>query len=196
MNNTVIDWAPDTRRAPRLFRRILLGASALIAVIGLIAALGWPVYVRPQVDPLRPADAIVVLGGTPYERFDVGLDLAQRGYARQLLISRSTGADDPAMDKYCNGRFDFQVSCFVPDPWTTQGEAQEIGRRARKYGWQHIIVVTFTPHVSRARYIVQKCFSGAVTMVASPSPSGPAFWTWMYIRQSAGYLKAFTERGC
>ncbi len=195
MNNAVAA-APDALRPPRRIRRALLGVVALIAVVAAMAALGRPVYVRPQVDPLRPADAIVVLGGTPYERFDVGLDLARRGYARQLLISRSTGADDPAMDKYCAGHFDFQVSCFVPDPWTTQGEAQEIGRRARQYGWRHIIVVTFTPHVSRARYIVQKCFAGAVTMVASPSPSGPVFWSWMYLRQSAGYLKAFTERGC
>ncbi|WP_107656000.1 YdcF family protein [Nocardia suismassiliense] len=196
MHDTVVVAPPDTRRPWRTYRRMLVGAGALIAVVAAVVALGWPVYVRPQVDPLRPADAIVVLGGTPYERFDLGLDLARRGYARQLLISRSTGADDPAMDKYCDGHFDFQVSCFVPDPWTTQGEAQEIGRRARQFGWHHIIVVTFTPHVSRARYIVEKCFSGEVTMVASPSPSGLAFWAWMYLRQSGGYLKAFTERGC
>ncbi|MEV0294668.1 YdcF family protein [Nocardia sp. NPDC050710] len=168
-------------------------AIALIALLGLA---GRPVYVHPQTDPLRRADAIVVLGGTAYERFDVGLDLARRGYAPQLLISRSTGLDDTVMDKYCAGQFDFTVSCFLPDPWTTDGEAREIGRRARIFGWQHIIVVTYTPHVSRARYIVSKCFDGELTMVASPSESGLGFWTWMYIRQSAGYARAFLSRGC
>lgn len=170
--------------------------GALLALVAVLGVAGLPVYVHPQTDPLRRADAIVVLGGTAYERFDVGLDLAERGYAPQLLISRSTGEDDSVMDRYCTPRFEFTVSCFVPNPWTTDGEAREIGRRARLYGWHHIIVVTYTPHVSRARYIVSKCFDGELTMVASPSDSGVKFWTWMYIRQSAGYVRAFFSRGC
>lgn len=167
-----------------------------IGVVLLAGIAGWPVYVHPQVDPIRRADAIVVLGGTAYDRFDLGLELARRGYAPQLLISRSTGATDYEMDRYCAGHFTFVVSCFVPDPWTTRGEAEEIGRRAKQQGWHHIIVVTFTPHVSRARYIIEKCYHGELTMVASPSPSGLRFWTWMYFRQSAGYLRAFIDRGC
>lgn len=151
---------------------------------------------HPQTDPLRHADAIVVLGGTAYERFDLGLDLAKQGYAPYLSISQSTGADDRKMDKYCKGKFTFTVSCFIPDPWTTEGEAQEVHRRAAQYGWHHIIVITFTPHVSRARYIVGKCFDGELTMIASPAPSGISFWTWMFIRQSGSYVKAFLTPGC
>ncbi|WP_229684328.1 YdcF family protein [Nocardia camponoti] len=168
---------------------------ALVSV-GVIAVAGFPVFVRPQIDPLRRADVIVVLGGTPYERFDRGIELAQQGYAPEVLISQSTGADDPEMDRYCGGRFAFRVSCFVPDPWTTDGEAREIVRRAKIYGWRHIIVVTFTPHVSRARYIVEKCFDGEITMVASPSESGLGFWAWMYVRQSGGYVRAFVNQHC
>jgi len=175
-------------------RRTLRWVAVIVVLVVLAGVAGWPVYVHPQVDPLRKADAIVVLGGTAYDRFDLGLDLAQRGYAPQLLIS--TGAGDNNMNKYCKGHFDFVVNCFVPDPWTTRGEAEEIGRRAKQQGWHHIIVVTFTPHVSRARYIVERCFDGELTMVASPSASSLPFWTWMYIRQSAGYLRAFTDRGC
>ncbi|MFI9504348.1 YdcF family protein [Nocardia sp. NPDC052566] len=180
---------PGLRRAGILF-------GALLALVVVLGAAGLPVYVHPQVDPLRPADAIVVLGGTAYERFDVGLDLAQRGYAPRLLISRSTGADDREMDKYCAGEFSFRVDCFVPEPWSTEGEAHEIKRRAAEFGWRHLIVVTYTPHVSRARYIIGRCFDGELTMVASPSDSGPKFWTWMYIRQSAGYMRAFMAAGC
>ncbi|WUD63196.1 YdcF family protein [Nocardia sp. NBC_00511] len=174
-------------------------AATVVTLATLVAAVvyaGIPVFVHPQVDPLRRADAIVVLGGTAYARFDVGLRLAQQGYAPELLISRSTGEDDPLMDRYCDGGFSFRVDCFVPDPWTTQGEAQEIERRAKAGNWRHIIVVTYTPHVSRARYIVGKCFHGQITMVASPSDSGLKFWSWMYIRQSAGYLRAFAQFGC
>ncbi|MFQ6398606.1 YdcF family protein [Nocardia sp. KC 131] len=184
------------RRNVSGLRRAGLLISTLLVLVFVLGLAGVPVYIHPQTDPLRKADAIVVLGGTAYERFDMGLDLAERGYAPQLLISRSTGINDAAMDKYCAGRFDFTVSCFVPDPWTTDGEAQEIRRRTELYGWRHIIVVTYTPHVSRARYIVSKCFDGELTMVASPSDSGVKFWTWMYIRQSAGYIRAFFSRGC
>nr|WP_239476579.1 YdcF family protein [Nocardia arizonensis] len=173
-----------------------MAAPVGVAVLLALALAGLPVFVHPQVDPLRPADAIVVLGGTAYERFDLGLDLAERGYAPELVISASTGLADPLMAKYCEREYPFRVSCFEPDPWTTRGEAQEIRRRAEAHGWRHVIVVTFTPHVSRARYIVGKCFDGDLTMVASPSPSGAPFLAWMYLRQSAGYLKAVTEFGC
>lgn len=187
---------PTADRRPRWPRRVLLAVIAIAVLTTGFVTAGWRVYMHPQTDPLRPADAIVVLGGTPYERFDVGLDLAKRGYAPYLLIAQSTGANDRNMDKYCKGHFTFTVSCFIPDPWTTEGEAQEIRAKAQELGWHHIIVITFTPHVSRARYIVGKCFDGELTMVASPTPSGVAFWSWMFIRQSGSYVKAFLSPGC
>ncbi|MEU9807982.1 YdcF family protein [Mycobacterium sp. NPDC050853] len=188
--------APPPVRRPWWRRRIPLACITITALIAGLITVGWRVYMNPQTDPLRQADAIVVLGGTPYERFDVGLDLAKRGYAPYLLISRSTGENDRKMDKYCDGHFTFTVSCFIPDPWTTEGEAQEIRAKAKELGWHHIIVITFTPHVSRARYIIGKCFDGELTMVASPAPSGAAFWSWMFIRQSGSYVKAFLTPGC
>lgn len=187
---------PTADRRPRWRRRVLLAVIAIAVLTTGFVTAGWRVYMHPQTDPLRPADAIVVLGGTPYERFDVGLDLAKRGYAPYLLIAQSTGANDRNMDKYCKGDFTFTVSCFIPDPWTTEGEAQEIRAKAQELGWHHIIVITFTPHVSRARYIVGKCFDGELTMVASPTPSGVAFWSWMFVRQSGSYVKAFLTPGC
>ncbi|MFI5779099.1 YdcF family protein [Nocardia sp. NPDC051570] len=180
----------------RALRRAAVILAALTVLIASLAIAGLPVFVHPQTDPLRPADAIVVLGGTAYARFDIGLDLAERGYAPELLISRSTGADDPVMDKYCARPYPFHVDCFIPDPWTTQGEAQEIARQTALHGWRHIIVITNTPHVSRARYIVGKCFHGQITMVASPADTGLRYWAWMYIRQSAGYARAFLSPGC
>ena len=73
-----------------------------------------------------------------------------------------------------------------PGRWAVIGVATKPG----------LIVITFTPHVSRARYIVGKCFGGDITMVASPAPSGFDFWTWMFIRQSGSYVKAFLNPNC
>ncbi|MFC4377822.1 YdcF family protein [Nocardia halotolerans] len=177
-----------------IFRRVgwlLVGA---VVTVSAAAVAGLPVFVYPQTDPLRPADVIVVLGGTPYERFDLGIELAEQGHAPEVLIS--TGPDDPLMNKYCGGRFALRVACFVPDPWSTDGEAREIARRAAIYGWQHIIVVTFTPGVSRARYIFGQCFDGEISMVAAPAESGWKFWSSMYVGQSAGYVQAFVNQPC
>ncbi|MDF2826287.1 MAG: hypothetical protein K0R68_3695, partial [Mycobacterium sp.] len=44
--------------------RVLRTLGALLVLVLGAAALGYPVYVAPQVDQPRPADAILVLGGT------------------------------------------------------------------------------------------------------------------------------------
>jgi len=46
------------------------GVLWTVAIVG-----GLPVYVRPQIDQLRRADAILVLGGYGNARYDFGLDL-------------------------------------------------------------------------------------------------------------------------
>lgn len=175
------------------FRRFLVACSILL--VAFVAA-GWPVYVHPQVDPLRPADAVVVLGGTPYERFHYGIDLAEEGYAPTVLLSNSVGPDDVRMKQICDGDYTVEVSCFLPDPYSTKGEAQEIERRAVAENWQHIIVVTYTPHLSRARYIVQQCYGGEVTMSPNPTTQSVGEWIGAYIYQTAGYIKAALDSEC
>ena len=39
----------------------------------------------------------------------------------------------------------------------------------RNTGWRTVIVVTFRPHISRARFILEHCFDGDLVMVASPA---------------------------
>ena len=63
-----------------------------------------------------------------------------------------------------------------PDPATTQGEAEFIGRLARNYHWQSIAVVAITPQDSRARLRVERCFAGRVYMVGAPIRMA----TWPY----------------
>ena len=59
----------------------------------LIAAVigGLPVYVRPQIDPLRHADAILILGGAYYDRYPFGLDLGSQGWAPRWWCRTRTG---------------------------------------------------------------------------------------------------------
>ena len=51
----------------------------MLLTAAIVAAL--PVYVRPQIDHLRRADAILVLSGYGEDRYAMGLDLqAQDGH--------------------------------------------------------------------------------------------------------------------
>ena len=164
----------------------------------LIAAVigGLPVYVRPQVDPLRHADAIFVLGGEGFNRYPFGVDLGTQGWAPKVVLS-NPGIHEEWLTKACNTpRPGIEVDCFVPDPPTTLGEGRELRRLAERYRWRSVIVVTFTPHISRARFILQRCFDGELIMVASPTHISLLDWPVEYVYQTSGYVRAALQPGC
>jgi uncharacterized SAM-binding protein YcdF (DUF218 family) len=183
-----------TWHRPRI-RRLWVSVCLLLAaaVIG-----GLPVYVRPQVDPLRHADAILVLGGYGYDRYGLGLQLGNEGWAPTVVVSNPNGTNDPWLDKLCSTpqQLRFELHCFDPDPETTKGEARELRRLATARGWRTVIVVTFRPHISRSRFILEQCFDGELVMVASPSHMSPLRWAFEYILQTAGYVRAVLQPSC
>jgi hypothetical protein len=165
----------------------------------LIAAVvvGWPVFVRPQVDPLRHADAIIVLGGFGYGRNGFGMRLNMQGWAPTVVISNPNGPRDAWLTQFCATRHPhLNLQCFVPDPPNTKGEGRELRRLAAQDGWRTVIVVTFRPHISRARFVLEKCFDGDLVMVPSPADISPARWAFEYVYQSIGYVRAVLEPGC
>ncbi|MFC9786491.1 YdcF family protein [Rhodococcus sp. NPDC127528] len=175
-----------------MLRWMLIGA-VVATVCG--SAAGVQVYVDPQVDSLRRADAIFVLGGPGHDRYNFGLELARQGLAGQVVLS-TPSASEPWLASICGAPYGFTVSCFKPSPETTAGEVKELSRRAAEEGWHSVIVVTFTPHISRARYMIQHCFHGEVIMVASPAEISPAEWVWQYVYQTAGYVRAVIQPAC
>ena len=181
-----------TRRRPRI-RWVVVPVCLLIAaVIG-----GLPVYVRPQVDPLRHADAILVLGGDGFSRYRLGIDLGMQGWAPKVILSNPGTDDEEWLTKACNTPpSGIKLDCFVPDPPTTVGEGRELRRLAERHRWRSVIVVTFTPHISRARFILQRCFDGELIMVASPTHISLLDWPVEYVYQTAGYVRAALQPGC
>jgi uncharacterized SAM-binding protein YcdF (DUF218 family) len=170
----------------------------LVVVAALVGVAGFRVYVRPQVDPPRQADAILVLGGTASaQRYLRGLELAQQGVAPNLVLSNPYRPADPVLDGLCaRPQSGFTLRCFAPEPTTTLGEGRELRRLADEHGWRTVIVVTSTSHVSRARYIIGKCFDGELILQASPTRLSPWEWAWAYTYQSAGYVKSWIQGAC
>jgi uncharacterized SAM-binding protein YcdF (DUF218 family) len=181
----------DSRRRSRTRRFLLVGSLLLIAAV----IAGLPIYVRPQVDSLRPADAIFVLGGYGMARYQYGLDLQAHGWAPFVVVSNPNGPDDHKMTRFCAAPH-ADLQCFEPEPDTTKGEAQELRRLATRYGWRTVIVVTFRPHISRARFILEQCFDGELIMAASPAHMPVTRWAFEYAYQTAGYVRAVVQPAC
>ncbi|TSE00492.1 YdcF family protein [Skermania sp. ID1734] len=173
---------------------------ACITIAFLVAATGAlirNVYVDPNTSkPLQPADAVVVLGGATYERFRYGIQLAEEGLAPQVLISNSAGPRDPVMTRICDTPARVSITCFLPVPWTTRGEAQEIRTVAAERGWRSIILVTSTDHLYRARYIVGRCFTGQIQLATYPQTRGISELLFAWAYQTGGWLRALTQNGC
>jgi uncharacterized SAM-binding protein YcdF (DUF218 family) len=175
----------------RRSRAKVAGAALVLAVVVFVAAL-WPTYVLPRVDAPARADAILVLGGAHDGREELGLRLAREGYAPRVLFSDPYQVS-PLINRICHGGYSFEVDCFNPDPPTTRGEGRELAARARAGSWRRVLVITFTPHVSRARYILGKCWGGSILMLDARPHISLGRWAYNYIYQSAGYIKAATE---
>lgn len=164
----------------------------MVLVVAVAVVALWPVYVRPRTDIPAPADAILVLGGAHDGREQLGLRLAREGYAPRVLFS-DPYENSGLVNRICHGGYSFEVTCFDPSPRTTRGEGRELARLARADNWRRVIVVTFTPHISRARYILEKCWDGEL-LFTDPEPDLSVLrWGYDYVYQSVGYIKAFFE---
>jgi len=177
------------------WKRILLVALGVVVIAFVVATLRLVFF--PAEDEPGRADAVVVLSGSKGERLDGGLELMRKGVAPVLVISGGFDPRQPTASRLCQaGKGDgFRVLCFTPDPDSTRGEAQEVGRLARKNGWKRLVLVTSHFHVTRARMLFDRCVDGDVDAVGVDYP-----WTSIPYAVAGEWFKdvrALTvARGC
>ena len=171
-------------------------------IVGALLALflAWLVFVflviiHPQTsDPPRKADAIVVLGPALGRRLNEAIGIAANLGIDQVLVSvGDEGTRSPLCTQPQHG---ITLTCFIPHPYTTQGEARELRKVAAQRHWTNVIVYADMPHLSRAHMLFKRCFDGTVQMV--PERSGISIGRWLYEfgYQTAAYVKAELQRGC
>lgn len=178
----------------RALRRVVLSVIALVVLITLI---GLPVYVFPVVaDSPRKVDVIMVLGGRQDGRENYAISLAEKGLAPVVLVSDPYLRPDPYMEAICDVPHRVKVVCFNPDPRTTRGEARFLREQAAQNHWTSAMVVTFTPHLTRADYIVRRCFTGDLVMAEYKSDLDLPYWAYMYAYQTFGFVRAVAQSGC
>jgi uncharacterized SAM-binding protein YcdF (DUF218 family) len=142
----------------------------LLALVAAFVILSCVLFLFPNQNEPKRADAVVVLAGS-HLRLGKGLELMRKGVAETLVISDGFQPDWPQANRLCrNGSPDFEVICFHPDPYSTRGEAEEIGRLVRARRWKTVAVVTSTFHVTRARMLVRRCTDAHVDAVGAHYP--------------------------
>ena len=142
--------------------RVLAVLAALFAV--WLVACGF-LFLWPHVDRPGHADAVVVLAGDAGHRIPRGLDAVTHGIAPNLLLSREPGSKwKKRWGSLCGGP---RTTCFTARPYSTQGEAETVGRLMRRRGWHSILVVSSRYHVFRARILFRRCVRGRVAAVGS-----------------------------
>ena len=153
-------------------------------------------FVWPNSDGVRRADAIVVLGPGPNgERLRRAGQLLEHHIAPYLVVSepKRMGARSQ-LRAWCSER---RATCFRARPFTTRGEARHVARLARQRNWRSIIVVTSRYHVVRARLLFRRCFRGTTMVVGAPPDDGPLELLRRATHEWGGLAYALTfGRGC
>ena len=177
----------------RLRRLVLLVAAVPLAVW---AGLDIYLFATPALDRPQHADAVIVLAGDRTPRLDRGLALIRAGVAHTLVISDGRDPLWPAANRLCaHGGEGFRVVCFLPEPYSTRGEARGFARLARENGWTSVVIATSTFHVTRARLLFRRCFDGRVQGVGARASLGRSYFN--YVSEVAKLLVQVTvERGC
>jgi len=179
--------AADGRRPPG-WRRVL---AVLVVVIVAFCLVTVRLFVWPAQGAPARVSAIVMLAG-PGDRLPVALTLARQHRADVLAVSRGfEGYGSPCPSPVA----DVKVICFDPDPPTTQGEAEALGRLAKQYHWSSVALVTSRTQDTRARLIAKRCFAGSTYVVTAPLQLSS--WPYELLYGWGALLKAlFVVRSC
>lgn len=182
----------------RRFRGTFIAAIAWVGVVvwaGLLATLF--LYVNPAVDKPERSDAVVVLA-PPIStgRIDFAERLMAHGYSATLVISVTDEGHGIIPTDLCNANRPYRVICFSPDPVTTQGEARAIQRLSDEHDWESVTVVTNDFHITRARIVIERCYSQELNMLAVRQDRSLLSWAYRIAYETAAFVKVAGDSGC
>lgn len=166
---------------------MLIAALVGVAVAAGAAAIAVQAYVFPAAaDVPARADVIYVIGPPTEGRIALAEQLRRDGVADDILISvPSEGEQSAAKLSTCQEEW---VTCGHPEPFTTAGEMALLNSL---YGAdERAVVITFTPHVSRTRFIAGQCADAEVTVIDVPTSIDLGQWVYQFAYQTGGFAKA------
>lgn len=141
-------------------------------------------FVFPVDDQLGKVDAVFVLGPATHARIEVAERIvAEYGGDIPLIISKPNNSRCYVAPRIC----------VAAKPATTAGEAAELRAQSVRLGFTHPVIVTFTPHVARARYIFKKCFSTDAMVVGVHEDLTFSSNVFQFVYQTSAFAKAMAS---
>lgn len=179
-------------------RRLVAGAMALVALAAL--AFTYRALLRPVEDSPARVDGLLLLVGGDGERLQLATELISEGVADQLVVAAADLDASNTSRRLCEGEFDEAFSQVVvyclPGENDTRAEARQLAAFASEQGWQHVLVVTSSTHLTRAKQFIGRCFDGRVDGVAATPDAGPAVWFGQLLHEWGGLMEGQLRRGC
>lgn len=184
-------------RGPRRGWLVAVVVLALLAVVGWTGATAWRWVAHAPIDAQARVDAVYVLG--PVEtRIEQARQIMDEGVAPLLLATTSLDqrTGEAYATEHCGEQSaGYRIECVLPDPYTTQGEAQLLAGQVREHGWDRVAVVTSPAHAARARLWMERCVPAEVLVwdyddgTDRPSPGA-------VLHQTAGWVMAQVDDDC
>lgn len=147
-----------TRRTFRLV--IALATTVLGGFLAWFVLALW-LFVLPQQEPLREADAIVSLSPASV-RLPSAEQAFNDGLATHLWVSHypsDTAKPTSVATEICSPDSPDadRTICFTPTTDNTLGEARTVARLAQQVDVSSVIVATHTTHAARTRMLFEAC---------------------------------------
>jgi uncharacterized SAM-binding protein YcdF (DUF218 family) len=155
-----------------------------VSIIAVVALRGLGAFLVVE-DPLQKADAIMILGGTMYERQLEAVELYKDGWAPRLFMLREI-SDAGELELRRRGiqylsvvdvQIDAMVKLGVPrdritildQANSTAHEADLLAALAARERFLRVIVVTSKQHTRRARLVINRKMGDGVTVMVRSS---------------------------
>ncbi len=164
---------------PRKGKSGLTGCSIILAVLLAIPLLIVLVYfslvavgaILIVSDPIEPVDAVVILSGDAGDRLGMAVEMLERGYVRNLVITNTNRMANRRLAREAEHAGFARESIFITDLAvdSTLDEARAVMQFARDKGWSDFMVVTDPYHSFRTRVIFRNEMRGSgITIYVRP----------------------------
>lgn len=161
-----------------------------MVAIGLVLGLS---------DPVKKADAIVLLSGGGKVRNEEAVRLYERGAADTIVLTQTLGAGSSATISETYRQLNlggvpmYKIQTATGTATSTYDEARQVARLADRQGFKSILVVTDPYHALRARILFTSELKGQDVRVKVTSVSDHWYkpLTWMFHKE--GWRVTITE---
>jgi uncharacterized SAM-binding protein YcdF (DUF218 family) len=189
-------------------RRPLIGSSLAVLGLGVLVILTrghWLPLVGGFLivaDPLRPADAVVVLGGGKRDRVEEGARLVHADLAPWLVVTdspinwpgiRANYAELMRQEALWQGLPADRILQAPGLVTTTAEEALAVRQLAQAQGWRSLIVVTDPFHTRRARMNFRHAFADTDILVTMRPVQGSWYTASTWWKSENGLRETWTE---